>query len=94
MKAIVPAWKAHSLSQNWFNDFDQVFDSFFEKQSNHNYELACDVEESEQYLLFSFDFRVLRINCFSISLIVTSVSREDNSATLSNVSSSNKKCFG
>lgn len=55
MKSIVPAWRVNSLSQNWFNEFDQMFESLFDVENKFNYGLACDVEEAETYILFSFD---------------------------------------
>ena len=55
MKAIVPAWRANSISHNWFNEFDQLFDTFFEQKPEHHLRIACDIDESENYILFSFD---------------------------------------
>ncbi len=55
MKDLVPAWKANSLSHNWFNEFDQLFDSLFETRNPNVYRPACDIEETEKYILFSLD---------------------------------------
>lgn len=55
MKAIVPAWRANSISQNWFNEFDQLFENFFDQKTQNFRGLACDIEESEKFILFSFD---------------------------------------
>ncbi len=55
MKALVPAWKTNSISQNWFNEFDQLFEEFFDHKLNRTMNLACDVEESEKFILFTFD---------------------------------------
>ena len=55
MKAMVPTWRSNSLSQNWFNEFDQLFETFFDQGDRKNFDLACDVEESEKHILFSFD---------------------------------------
>lgn len=55
MKAIVPAWRANSISQNWFNEFDQLFENFFDHRLNQTMNLSCDIEEAEKFILFSFD---------------------------------------
>lgn len=57
MKAIVPAWRAHSLSQNWFNSIDPLFAQLLSETTprEKNLPLSCDIEETEKYLLFSFD---------------------------------------
>jgi len=69
MKAIVPAWRSHSLSQNWFNDFDQIFEKFFEETSQANHlKLACDIDETEKFLLFSFDLPGLDEKDFTIEV--------------------------
>ncbi len=69
MKAIVPAWRAHSLSQNWFNDFDQIFEKFFDETAQaNNLKLACDIDETEKFLLFSLDLPGLDDNDFSIEV--------------------------
>ncbi len=69
MKAIVPAWRAHSLSHNWFNEFDQIFERVFdEKASSQSLRLACDIEETEKFLLFSFDLPGLEEKDFNIEV--------------------------
>lgn len=55
MKAIVPAWRSRSLSQNLFNEFDSLFENIVDNQVRQNYSLDCDVDESEKYVMFSFD---------------------------------------
>ena len=55
MKAIVPAWRANSLANNWFNEFDQIFENLFDARVENRISLACDIEESEKFILFSFD---------------------------------------
>lgn len=55
MKAIVPAWRANSISQNWFNEFDQLFESLLDHRPQSRMNLACDIEESEKFILFTFD---------------------------------------
>ena len=82
MKAIVPAWRANSLSHNWFNEFDQVFETLFENHNRQSYGLACDVEEAEKYILFSFDLPGLKDEDLNIevkdSLLVVSGERKQN----------------
>jgi HSP20 family protein len=55
MKAIVPAWRSNSIAHNWFNEFDQLFEDFFDQKVDRGMSLACDIEESEKFILFSFD---------------------------------------
>ncbi len=55
MKAIVPAWRANSLANNWFNEFDQIFENLFDARVENRLSPACDIEESEKFILFSFD---------------------------------------
>ena len=70
MKAIVPAWRANSVSNNWFNEFDHLFESFFDHKNidRHGINLACDIEESEKYILFSFDLPGLSEKDISIEV--------------------------
>ncbi len=68
MKAIVPAWRANSISQNWFNEFDQLFESFFDQRPQGRMSLACDVEEGEKYILFTFDLPGLEEKDISIEI--------------------------
>ncbi len=68
MKALVPAWRANSLSQNWFNEFDQLFEEFFDHKLNRTMNLACDVEESEKFILFTFDLPGLEEKDFNIEI--------------------------
>ena len=56
MKALVtPVWRSRALSRNLFNEFDSLFDNLIDSQERQSYSLDCDVEESEKYVLFSFD---------------------------------------
>lgn len=68
MKAIVPAWRANSISHNWFNEFDQLFESFFDHRTPTKMSLACDIEESEKFILFSFDLPGLDEKDISIEI--------------------------
>ena len=57
MKAIIPAWQANSLSHNWFNEFDQMFESLFDvnqRQTQRGFN-SLDLEESEKFILLSID---------------------------------------
>lgn len=55
MKDLVPAWRVNSLSHNWFNEFDQLFETLFEAKNQNLYRPSCDIEESEKFILFSLD---------------------------------------
>ncbi len=55
MKAIVPAWRSNSISQNWFSEFDQLFEELLDHRTSRSMNLACDIEESEKFILFSLD---------------------------------------
>ena len=68
MKALVPAWRTNSISQNWFNDFDQLFEEFFDHRLNRTMNLACDVEESEKFILFTLDLPGLSEEDFNIEI--------------------------
>jgi HSP20 family protein len=68
MKAIVPAWKSSSLSQNWFNEFDQLFDSFFDQRALQSFPLSGDIDETEKFILFSFDLPGLDEKDFKIEV--------------------------
>lgn len=90
MKAIVPAWTTRSLSQNLFDEFDQVFESMLQTPRAHNLSLACDVEEGENYVLFSFDLPGLKEEDLNIEvqgdrLVVSGerkqIKRSDNART-------------
>ncbi len=55
MKQLVPAWRVNSLSQNWFNEFDQLFETLFDVKNTNAYRPSCDIEETEKFVLFSLD---------------------------------------
>ncbi len=56
MRALTPTWRANSLSPYWTNEFDQLFDSFFDHSKHEKtFGVACDIEESEKFILFNFD---------------------------------------
>lgn len=68
MKALVPAWRAHSLSENWFNEFDQMFENLFDVKTRNPFRMACDIEENEKFILFSFDLPGLNEDDFKIEV--------------------------
>jgi HSP20 family protein len=55
MKAIVPAWRSQALTSRWFDEFDQAFDQMLRRNFESDLALACDVDETEKYLMLSFD---------------------------------------
>lgn len=55
MKFIVPTRNSYSARENFFNSFDNVFNDFFETPLQQGYSLDCDVQESDKYILMTFD---------------------------------------
>lgn len=55
MKAIVPAWRANSLSNNWFNEFDHLFDSLIDSRVSARPQFSYDLKDNEENFLFSLD---------------------------------------
>ena len=44
-----------TISQNWFNEFDYLFENLKDSAVSTKLNVACDIEESEKFILFSFD---------------------------------------
>lgn len=82
MRAIIPARSSNSNSQSLFRDFDHLFESFFEHKQNKSLNLACDIEESEKFILFTFDLPGLHEDDFNIevkdSVLTVSGERTDS----------------
>ena len=68
MRAIVPAWRSNSASHNWFNELDQIFENLIEHPVRKNGAIAWDVEESDKFILFSFDLPGLEEKDFNIEV--------------------------
>lgn len=68
MKALIPAWRQNSNLSPWTADFDQVFNSLFDFQTNRNFDLSCDVEESDKHILFSIDLPGMNENDINVEV--------------------------
>ncbi|MCB0377933.1 MAG: Hsp20/alpha crystallin family protein [Bdellovibrionales bacterium] len=68
MKALVPAWRSNSIAHNWFNEFDQLFEGLFENPQAQGFHPACEIEESEKFVLVSFDLPGLEEKDFKIEI--------------------------
>lgn len=55
MKMLVPTWSHPQARKNLFHDFDNVFESFFNPTWNKSLGLEFDIQESDKFILLSFD---------------------------------------
>lgn len=83
MRAIVPAWRQNTASSHWANELDQVFNSFFANQGSLGFDLSCDVEESDKYILFLMDLpgmdqKEINIEVKDSTLIISGERKNEN----------------